>query len=226
MRHRRPLAILLLALAFVLIAGDGGWWHRDWWRGAVRRQIDALTPPPPLADMSGPACLQALAASGAGYTRIADFTQEPGCAVSAAVRVQTLGGVGLSAPFAAACPLALALQRHVSETVAPAAERTLGSQLARIDHVGSFACRRVRGRPGGPLSQHAFARALDVTGFALADGRTVSVKADWGDPGSPEGHFLRAISARRGPFSTVITPDDNALHHDHFHFGLRRPAAG
>lgn len=222
MRPIRPLLpLLLLPLLLALIAGDGGWWWRDWWGGALRGQLDRLSPPPPLADLSPPACLAALAASGAVYERLADFETEPGCRVDAAVRVRGLAGAGLSAPFVASCPLALALQRHAETRIQPAARRLLGSEIARIDHVGSFACRRIRGRPNGSLSQHAFARALDVTGFATADGRHITLAADWAGGPPDAGRFLRAIAARRGPFTSVITPDHDALHHDHIHFGVR-----
>ncbi|MEX2277079.1 MAG: extensin family protein, partial [Cucumibacter sp.] len=154
-----------------------------------------------------------------------------GCRVDAAVRVSGLGGAALSAPFVAACPLALALQRHAIATLAPAAREELGSPIVRIDHLGSFACRRVRGRPNGPLSQHAFARALDVTGYATADGRTIAIDADWpgtAGPTAAEGRFLRRVVARQagwlaGPFTSVITPDRDARHRDHIHFGLRPP---
>jgi hypothetical protein len=233
---RHPYRTLTIAgtllAGLALVAGDGGWWHRDWWTGAIRRQIDRLTPPPPLADMAGPACLRALAASGADYVRIADFATDAGCRVDAAVRVSGLGGAALSAPFVAACPLALALQRHAIATLAPAARAELGSPIVRIDHLGSFACRRVRGRPNGPLSQHAFARALDVTGYATADGRKVTLDADWGRTDAPAGRFLRRIVAGQsrwgpgwlaGPFTSVITPERDARHRDHIHFGLRPP---
>lgn len=224
MRRLLPrLPLLLLPLLIALVAGDGGWWQRDFWSSPLREAIDRLSPPPPLADMTPPACLAALAASGAGYIRLADFATDAGCRVDAAVRVHQLAGAGLSAPFVASCPLALALQRHAEARLQPTAQRLLGSPVTTIEHVGSFACRRVRGRPNGPLSQHAFARALDVTGFVTADGQRITLATDWrgGDPAT--GRFLREIAARPAPFSSVITPDHDALHHDHIHFGVRPP---
>jgi hypothetical protein len=226
MRPLLPLLpVLLLPLLLVLVAGDAGWWRSDWWSGSMRAQIERLSPPPPLADLAPPECLAALAASGAVYDRIADFETGPGCRVDAAVRVHRLAGVALSTPFVASCPLALALQRHADTRIQPAAQRLLGSDITRIEHVGSFACRRIRGRPNGPLSQHAYARALDITGFVLTDGRLITLAADWnaGARQAPDaaGRFLRAVAARRGMFTSVITPDHDARHRDHIHFGLR-----
>ncbi len=67
------------------------------------------------------------------------------------------------------------------------------------------------------MSQHATANAIDVSGFTLNDGRKISLKADWtGDDAKAK--FLRA--ARDGLcdwFNTVLSPDYNALHADHFH---------
>lgn len=221
---RHPLLRLAALLAlFAALAGDGDWWRRDWWAGALRTAIDRLNPAPPVADLAAPDCLRALAASGAGWSRLADFATAEGCRVDAAVRVTGLAGAALSAPVVAACPLALALQRHAETVLQPAARELLGSPVARIDHLGSFACRRVRGRPNGPLSQHAFARALDVAGYVTEDGRAVTLAADWTDSTAPPGRFLRRVAARRGPFGTVITPDDDRLHRDHIHFGLRGP---
>jgi len=58
----------------------------------------------------------------------------------------------------------------------------------------------------------------------LADGREVSVLGDWNGKG-PRGRFLRVIhdaACRR--FATVLGPDYNALHANHFHLDMgRRP---
>lgn len=223
-RRRRPTPLLVLLLSlFALIAGDRVWQHGEGWQGnALPAPGTRSSASAALAGMSGPACLRALAASGAGYSRIADFTTGPGCGVAAAVQLHSAGGAALSTPTVAACPLALALQRHAATILQPAARALFDSPIARIDHVGSFACRRIRGRPAGPLSQHAFARALDVTGFATADGRQVTV-ADWPDTASPQGRFLRRIAGDRGSFTTLLTPDHDRWHHDHLHFGLDRP---
>jgi len=74
------------------------------------------------------------------------------------------------------------------------------------------------GRSEGDFSEHATANALDVAGFTLADGRSISVLRDWTGDGE-DAQFLRAV--RDGAcdlFSTVLSPDYNAAHRDHFHF--------
>ena len=118
------------------------------------------------------------------------------------------------------CDLALnyaVWRRHVVE---PAARRTLGADLARVEHVGTYACRTIYGQDGARPSNHATASALDVVGFRLRGGGHVSVLRDYRDPGS-KGQFLRDV--RKGGcrlFGTTLTPDYNAAHADHFHLDM------
>jgi hypothetical protein len=72
------------------------------------------------------------------------------------------------------------------------------------------------------LSQHAFANALDVAAFRLADGRRISVARDF-DREDGRGRFLR--QARDGAcrwFKVVLSPDYNAAHQDHLHLDSAR----
>jgi hypothetical protein len=104
--------------------------------------------------------------------------------------------------------------------IQPAAIRHFGSRVTRIDHLGSYHCRRTYGRTAGAWSQHATADALDVAGFRLADGTRISVLEDWSG-GGPKAAFLREV--RDGGcrlFPTVLSPDYNAAHRDHFHLDM------
>ncbi|MHB9878910.1 extensin-like domain-containing protein [Pacificimonas sp. ICDLI1SI03] len=116
-----------------------------------------------------------------------------------------------------ACPLAAALAIWETNFVQPAAERTLGSAVARIDHLGTYSCRRMYGAAEGRWSKHATAEAIDIAGFRLEDGRRISLIEDWGAD-SDAGAFLEEI--RTGAcdiFGTLLGPDYNAAHRDHFH---------
>lgn len=82
--------------------------------------------------------------------------------------------------------------------------------------MGSYACRNVAGTQR--LSAHSRAEAIDVSGFVLEDGRRVSLKQDWrsGPPAVRE--FLRVVhSSACKRFGTVLGPEYNAAHGDHFH---------
>lgn len=115
------------------------------------------------------------------------------------------------------CPVAVALELWRRDSLAPAAQAILGSEVARIEHLGAYSCRRIYGRGEGNWSEHATGNAIDIAGFVLEDGRRISVLRDWQGEGK-EAQFLRA--ARDGAcrsFATVLSPDYNAAHADHLH---------
>jgi len=120
------------------------------------------------------------------------------------------------------CPAALSYAIWERQVVRPAAREILGSEIAAVEHYGTYACRRVGGGSTGRPSEHATANALDVAAFRLRDGRRITVASDWGDEGA-EGRFLRAVrDGACGPFETVLGPDYNAAHRDHFHLDRGR----
>ncbi|MEN1479659.1 extensin family protein, partial [Pseudomonas aeruginosa] len=108
-------------------------------------------------------------------------------------------------------------ERHVLQ---PAALDIYGQPLARVEHVGSFACRNVYNRENGRRSQHASANALDISGFRLAGGRRIRLATDWADQGA-DGRFLRRVrDGACASFNAVLGPDYNAAHRDHFHLDM------
>lgn len=165
-------------------------------------------------------CEQALGSSGLRVSPQAD-SPDAKCPLKGALRVQG-GGVGLSSSFLASCPLAVAFAMFERHTLQPAAQRAYGQTVARVDHLGSFACRNVYNRQNGALSRHASADALDIAGFGLADGRAISVLKDWPKQ-NQDAQFLRQV--RDGAceaFSVVLSPDYNAAHRNHFHVDVGR----
>ncbi|MGE0701181.1 MAG: extensin family protein, partial [Hyphomicrobiaceae bacterium] len=149
---------------------------------------------------------------------VADAHPSAGCGWHNAVRTASIAGARLAAgPMR--CEMAAALAFWLTHVVLPEAEARLGARVAGIDHVGTYACRNMRGSPAFARhpSQHASANALDLTAFRLADGRRVSLAADWGKD-TPEGRFLAEI--QQGAcryFRVAIGPAYNAAHRDHFH---------
>ena len=124
------------------------------------------------------------------------------------------------------CPIVSALDRWVSDGVQPAAMRWFGTQVATIKQIGSYSCREMVGAGGDYVSEHAFGDALDVAGFTLADGRTITVKDGW--RGSPqEQGFLHDVQLYACEmFSTVLAPGYNVYHYDHIHVDLMRRGDG
>ncbi|MCY7398451.1 MAG: extensin family protein, partial [Sphingomonas bacterium] len=117
-----------------------------------------------------------------------------------------------------ACPVAAALLLWEREIVQPAAEQHFGERVARVDHFGSYSCRRLYGRSEGAYSEHATANAVDIAGFRLASGRRVSVLGDWSDGGKDAAFLHQVRSGACDLFATVLSPDYNAAHADHLHF--------
>ena len=121
------------------------------------------------------------------------------------------------AALVTSCPVSAALALWERDVVQPAARRHFGGRVVRIDHAGSFSCRRLYGKSEGRFSEHATADAIDIIGFRLSADRQVTVLRDWrGD--AAEAAFLREV--RDGAcklFATVLSPDYNRAHSDHFH---------
>ncbi len=166
-------------------------------------------------------CAALLGQAGVRYATVsARRPAEARCGYDSAVRLESGGARGIAlapAGVAVACPVAAALALWEWDVIAPAAQRHLGARVSRIEHLGSYSCRRLYGRSSGGWSEHATANALDVAGFRLDDGTRVSVLRDWRGDGA-EAAFLREV--RDGAcrvFATVLSPDYNAAHRDHLH---------
>ena len=126
------------------------------------------------------------------------------------------GALSLSNLGPVTCPLASTFAGWARFGVDRAARQILGSALERIETMGSYNCRNVAGTDR--LSAHAHANAIDVSGFVLADGRRITVLADWTGGTQAEREFLRVIhisACKR--FGTVLGPEYNAAHANHLH---------
>ncbi|MET6676680.1 extensin-like domain-containing protein [Citrobacter amalonaticus] len=149
---------------------------------------------------------------------VADSAGE--CPLTDVVRVRDFGVVKLSSSFLASCPLALRSALYVGQQAAPLTERLMMSQLTRIEHLGSYACRNIYHRPDARRSEHASAQALDISGFILADGRHVTVLRGWKQEESAT--WLQALlSTSCQYYGNGLGPDYNAAHANHFHLGIR-----
>lgn len=166
-------------------------------------------------------CLTVLKTGPLSFTPVPDRQTAETCGFENAVRVGNAGDPRFSSGFTASCPLMVAwsiFERHVLQ---PAARRHFATRVTRIDHLGTYACRPVRG--GSTPSQHATANAIDIAGMVLADGTRISLTHDWSGDDARKRAFLRDL--RDGAcevFRGVLGPDYNAAHHDHFHLDMGR----
>lgn len=163
---------------------------------------------------SDPAACRAALREG-GLTVVDQPEKDDGfCSTRDTVRAS--GKLSPAAPVMT-CPMALRYALWERHIVTPAAQARLGSPVVRVDHLGTYACRTIYGRPGERPSEHAKANALDIAGFRLADGRRITVVRDFRRD-TDEGRFIRAV--RDGAcrvFGAVLSPDYNVAHADHLH---------
>lgn len=219
--------VLLLCLVLVglsVYAWRQGWHLPDAWNPwaalDVREPPNLLTPYKLGRLQDDPQrCAQALASSGLRYRPQADSSPDAPCPLTNVVRVEG-SAVRLSSSFLASCPLAVAYALFERHALQPAAQRAFSQPVVQIDHLGSFACRNMYNRKVGRLSQHASANALDIAGFRLADGQRVQLLKDWPGEGA-KARFLRDVQASAcDSFNTVLGPDYNAAHRNHFHLDM------
>lgn len=177
----------------------------------ARMQINSLA-----ADTG--ACLAALDRSALTYRSTPARPIKNGCGLVGAVH-PIRSQVAYSSGFDLSCGMMAGLYWYEA-ALQQRAQAELGSQIARIDHLGTYACRNINGATSGRRSQHATANAIDIATFHLADGRTISVLKDWGKA-TAEGRFLSGArdDACRF-FNIVLSPRYNAAHANHFHLDL------
>lgn len=248
--HRFPIRYLIPVL--VALAGcsqqsassridDQNWAPRrpPPMRAPLHDYSNRLRPPPSLAGVIRPpvrsetACLTSGDVQTSRHIRMASglggpvfgllrLTSSCGAQRPFHVRALDYGRVKLAPAAILQCGMIPAVEQWLQRVVVPAAQHTLGSTVTGIRVAASYSCRRINGKIYNKMSQHAYANALDISAFTLADGRVVTVKRGWhGRPS--ERRFLRTI--HRGAcriFSTVLGPEADRYHQDHFHFDLAR----
>lgn len=165
------------------------------------------------------ACYAFLDESFIQYTRLDDSKPGEPCGFYNALTLDR-SAFPYNAGLRMTCPVTAGLVVWEQQSLVLRAEEYLGTTPVRVLSYGSYSCRRLYGRKTGRYSEHARGNAVDITGFELRDGRRITVANDWGKK-TPEGKFLKAIrnDACR-VFSTVLGPEYNDAHADHFHLDM------
>jgi hypothetical protein len=169
------------------------------------------------------ACEPALEGKDIAWTPLAPLGKEGSCGAPAPVEVTAIAGVALVPSATLTCPMAAALHDWITRSVQPAAERDLKTRVVTIHTASSYVCRLRNNQASGKLSEHGRANALDMSGFAFARTKEVTVADGWGGllqkiGLSRKGGFLEDIRKDAcGHFTTVLGPGSDAYHGDHFH---------
>lgn len=214
-------AALLLALALALLATLRRSSQDLPWTKLDLAQPIGLFSGPRLAALRhhGPLCRALLDRAGVRYRRLPPVRRGV-CGYDDAVRLEPGGSRPVTyapAPPGTACTVAASLALWEWQVVQPAAQASFRSPVVAIEHYGSYTCRRIGGGEAGSWSEHATADAIDIAGFRLADGRHVTVAADWAGNGPAATFLHRVRSGACRVFATTLSPDYNAAHHNHLH---------
>jgi len=153
---------------------------------------------PKLVSSGGKICLKELMQKNIQFVDLGDI-EEKSCLIKNAVRIDNLPQTRLSSAITLNCKTALDFVNWAEEIDAK-----------KIVHMGSYNCRKMRNL--NIMSEHSYGSAIDIASVDEA-----SVKHDWRKQDQNGRKIREAAKAGCRNFSNVITPDDNALHHDHLH---------
>jgi len=202
------MASLLLSACGAIPAGSTGQPHRP----QASAGLGSFDPTP-----SARQCFSDLGKANVRFSPLPNRQFSSGCSQIDSITLLDVGAdVTNLGPVK--CELAGKFAAWTEYAVKRAARKYLGSDLKRIETMGSYSCRNIAG--SGKLSQHAHANAIDVSAFVLTDGRRITVENNW-KSGRREMQFLAAIhdsACKR--FGTVLSPNYNAAHRDHFHLDM------
>ncbi len=169
-------------------------------------------------------CIAQKLVQTSAYIQPAREIDGPGiCGLTHPFKVTALAGgtVLLNSPAILDCSMTAALDQWIIDVLQPSAEARFGQKIVQINSMGAFSCRSMNNQAGARLSEHGFGNAIDIGGFVLANGRSVTVVRDWNKGDDQSRAFLREIHAGScGFFTTVLGPGSNAFHYDHIHVDL------
>jgi hypothetical protein len=129
--------------------------------------------PAPVRRFACPALLQGLVAG-----RLAPPLRDGECGETSPLEIGAAGGVALTGKPLVTCAMAGEVAWLAAEAGRLSAE-ILGSPLKALVTGPGYECRNRNRAEAGKLSEHAFANAMDVAGFRLADGREIGVEKHW-----------------------------------------------
>lgn len=147
-----------------------------------------------------------------------------GCGIEEAVRVRSVSGIPLSQQAMVDCGTAKALKRWMAEGMKPAVGDFRGG-VKQVRVAAHYACRSRNHQAGARISEHGKGRAIDISGFVMRDGSEITILKDWDR--ADTGPILRRMhKSACGIFGTVLGPQSDRFHQDHFHFDTARYRSG
>ena len=149
--------------------------------------------------------------------------QRGACGIKQPVKVTEISGIKLVNGATINCATAIAVKDWFDGSVKKAFKRK-GGGLVAVKVAASYSCRTRNNRKGAKLSEHAKGNAIDFSEFYLKKGQVLTVLKDWRGSNSK---IMRKIHKDAcGPFNTVLGPNADRYHQDHFHFDIARHRSG
>lgn len=145
------------------------------------------------------------------------------CGIKDAVQITSVSGIKLSRPSTMDCGTAQALNKWVEKSVKPTFKRR--GPVVELQVAAHYACRTRNNRKGARISEHGKGRAIDIAGFRMADGELVTVLDGWRKNPSKK-QLVKVWRGACGPFGTVLGPNSDRYHRDHFHLDTARYRRG
>ncbi len=148
-----------------------------------------------------------------------------GCGIKkGAIKLYEVDGVKLSTPAVMTCDTAKALEKWVDKGLKKSV-RSFGGGAKEIKVAAGYSCRTRNNRPGAKISEHGKGKAIDISAIKLKSGETISVLKDWNN--GKKGRMLKKMHKQAcGPFGTVLGPNADRYHKDHFHFDIAKHRGG
>lgn len=144
----------------------------------------------------------------------------PAYGIKHPVEITGVAGVRLSQPATLNCDAALTLALYVEDVAKPVLGDT-GGGLSELEVAASYVYRTRNNQSGARMSEHATGNAIDISAFVLADGKEFVVEDDWGLAVMKQLHDDAC-----GRFGTVLGPDSDRFHRNHFHFDVASYRSG
>jgi len=147
------------------------------------------------------------------------------CVIEVPVRLQSIPaaptGINLRLPEepVLSCELAERLSDWLGNLVAPLIRGRMSADLTAVRTGPGYECRNRNGLADGKLSAHAMGKAVDISSFALSNGKSIPVKADGGEA-AQVGLVVAIRTAACGWFTTILGPGSDAFHTDHLHLDI------
>lgn len=174
------------------------------------------------------ACRTELKAIGALFDEAPTVDDGKACGIDKPVVLKGLpGDIKVEPEATIRCDTALQLSRWMEGSVKPSLEAAMpGETITGLAQASAYVCKNRNGAKEGKISEHAFGNAVDIAGFSLKSGKTITVRPADKDS-TMDGAFQRAITeAACLYFTTVLDPGSDAAHQNHLHLDVKERRGG